>query len=207
MYPLAIAVRIRSCAVPKQPLFTIPMFLCGGVVLRRVVASFRQCVLGLCARRNGSSALLHLSTEALVAVCIFVFAITLTLAAIMWVKALHHQWFSTMYGVYYFAGAVWTTIATVYVITIALQRTGPLREVVHEETYYFLGSLQLAFTVFYAYIHFSHTSLFGTAIFRGDVLVSAARRDLVEHWSHQRIRAFLSSVSAALRIDCKLSYR
>jgi len=84
-----------------------------------------------------------------------VFAITLTLAAIMWVKALHHQWFSTMYGVYYFAGAVWTTIATVYVITIALQRTGPLREVVHEETYYFLGSLQLAFTVFYAYIHFS----------------------------------------------------
>jgi hypothetical protein len=89
------------------------------------------------------------------AIGIFFFAVTLTLAAIMWMKALQHHWFSTMYGVYYFAGSVWTTIATVYIITLILRRLGPLRDVVHEETFYFLGSLQLAFTVFYAYIHFS----------------------------------------------------
>ena len=40
---------------------------------------------------------------------IFVFAITTTLAAVMWMKALQHQWFSTMYGVWYFAGSVWLT--------------------------------------------------------------------------------------------------
>jgi hypothetical protein len=89
------------------------------------------------------------------AVGIIVFAVSLTLGAILWVMALQHQWFSTMYGVYYFAESVWTTIATIYVITLALQRAGPLREVVSEETYYFIGSLQLAFTVFYAYIHFA----------------------------------------------------
>ncbi|MEK7685994.1 MAG: hypothetical protein AAB466_11285 [Verrucomicrobiota bacterium] len=86
---------------------------------------------------------------------IFAFAITLTLAAIMWMKALQHEWFSTMYGVYYFAGSVWLTLATAYVITMILDRLDLICEVLHEHQYYFLGSLLFAFTVFYAYIHFS----------------------------------------------------
>lgn len=85
---------------------------------------------------------------------IFLFAISLTLGAIMWMKALTHQWFSTMYGVYYFAGSVWTTLGTFYFITMALKRNGMLRAVLHEHQFYFLGSLLFAFTVFYAYIHF-----------------------------------------------------
>jgi len=55
---------------------------------------------------------------------IFLFAMTLTLAAIMWMKALQYQWFSTMYGVYYFAGSVWATLGTVYLITALLKRQG-----------------------------------------------------------------------------------
>lgn len=86
---------------------------------------------------------------------IFLFAATLTLAAIMWMKALQYQWFSTMYGVYYFAGSVWMTIGTVYLITAILKRQGPLKAVTNPDTFYFLGSLLFAFTVFYAYIHFS----------------------------------------------------
>src|SRR6185436_8137479 len=39
---------------------------------------------------------------------IFLFAITMTFAAIDWMKSLQHQWFSTMYGVWYFASSVWT---------------------------------------------------------------------------------------------------
>jgi len=89
------------------------------------------------------------------AVGVFLFAFTLTLGAIMWVKALEHEWFSTMYGVYYFAGSMWTTMATVYVITLLLQRQGPLRGFVHEKTYYFMGSILFAFTVFYAYVTFA----------------------------------------------------
>jgi hypothetical protein len=89
------------------------------------------------------------------AIGIFLFAITLSLAGIMWMKGMQHQWFSTMYGVYYFAGSVWMTLATVYVITMILDRQGVLTEALHEHQYYFLGSLLFAFTVFYAYIHFS----------------------------------------------------
>jgi hypothetical protein len=86
---------------------------------------------------------------------VFAFAFSLTLAIIMWDKALQHEWFSTMYGVYYFAGSVWTTLATVYVIMTVLKRHGELREVIREKQVYFLGSLFFAFTVFYAYVTFS----------------------------------------------------
>ena len=86
---------------------------------------------------------------------IFAFAFTLTFGAIMWMKALQHQWFSTMYGVHYFAGSVWLTLATVYVITMILDRQRVLSKVLHEHQYYFLGTLMFAFTVFYAYVTFS----------------------------------------------------
>lgn len=89
------------------------------------------------------------------AVGMFLFAISLTLAAILWVKSLEHQWFSTMYGVYYFAGSVWTTLATVYVIAVVLKRNGPLAQVMGGRQFHDLGVLWFAFTVFYAYIHFS----------------------------------------------------
>lgn len=53
---------------------------------------------------------------------IFPYAFTLTLGAIMWMKALQHQWFSTMYGVHYWAGSVWLVLATIYIITMVLDR-------------------------------------------------------------------------------------
>ncbi len=85
---------------------------------------------------------------------VFLFAITLTLAAIMWMKALQHEWFSTMYGVWYFAASMWVTIFTIYLLTVLLKRQGPLRDVATDKTSYFIGSLMFAFTVFYAYITF-----------------------------------------------------
>jgi hypothetical protein len=60
-----------------------------------------------------------------------------------------------MYGVYYFAGSVWLTLATVYIITLILDRQRILTDVLHEHQFYFIGSLLFAFTVFYAYIHFA----------------------------------------------------
>lgn len=63
---------------------------------------------------------------------IFVFAFSLTLGAIMWMKGLSYIWFSTMYGVIYFAGSAWLTLATVWVITAVLDRQNYIREVLHE---------------------------------------------------------------------------
>lgn len=140
----------------KFPLFTIPGFFLASALCFAVWAILTRGLRSWSLRQDETGA----------AECtfkmrrysfwgIFAFAATLTLAAIMWMKALEHQWFSTMYGVYYFAGSVWVTLATVYLITMVLTRQGVLREVLHEHQFYFLGSLMFAFTVFYAYIHFS----------------------------------------------------
>jgi hypothetical protein len=94
---------------------------------------------------------------------IFAFALTLTLAAIYWMKSLQHQFFSTMYGVYYFAGSVWTTVATTYLLALKFKKEGPLRHVVRERQFHDIGVLFLAFTVFYAYIHFSQYFLIWNA--------------------------------------------
>ncbi|PYI88908.1 MAG: hypothetical protein DME26_02535 [Verrucomicrobia bacterium] len=142
--------------VAKYPLFTIPMFYVVALVCFAIWAllAYKLRYWSLRQDETGSPECTY-KMRLYSAVGIFLFALTLTLAAIMWVKALQHQWFSTMYGVYYFAGSVWLTLATVYVITVILKRAGPLRGVVRQEQFYFIGSLLFAFTVFYAYIAFS----------------------------------------------------
>jgi hypothetical protein len=86
---------------------------------------------------------------------IFAFAFSLTGAAIYWMKALQHQFFSTMYGVVYFAGSVWVTVITTYWLMLYFRNRGELRDVAREVSFHDCGKLFFAFTVFYAYIHFS----------------------------------------------------
>jgi len=86
---------------------------------------------------------------------VFVFGFSLTMGAILWMKGLEHQWFSTMYGVYYFAGSVWTTLATLYLLSLVLKREGVLAAVLQKQQFHDIGKLLFAFTVFYSYIHFS----------------------------------------------------
>ncbi|MCP5519013.1 MAG: hypothetical protein H7A45_17355 [Verrucomicrobiales bacterium] len=140
----------------KFPLFTWPGFYLISIACFAVwwwlaknlrAASLEQ-------DRTGAAACTH-RMRRYAAGGIVLFAITLTLAAILWMKGMMYHWFSTMYGVYYFAGSVWMTLGTVYVITMVLKRNGTLTKVLHEHQFYYIGSLLFAFTVFYAYIHFS----------------------------------------------------
>jgi len=138
---------------------------------------------------------------------IYVFALTLTLGAIMWMKALEHQWFSTMYGVYYFAASVWTTLATLYVIAVVLKKTGPLAAVVKARQIHDIGVLWLAFTVFYAYIHFSQYFLIWNANIPEETFYYV-KREAGSWWQICMLLVFghfvLPFVSL-LRIDAKLN--
>ena len=140
----------------KQPLFSVRGFfiVSGLCFLIWWLLSNRLRYWSLRQDKTGDAKPTH-HMRFYAAIGIFLFALTLTFGAIMWMKALEHQWFSTMYGVYYFDGAVWAMLDTAYVITMVLDRLGVLTEALHEHQYYFLGSLLFAFTVFYAYIHFA----------------------------------------------------
>jgi hypothetical protein len=148
--------RLDHALAAKEPLFTTPMFYLVSAFCFLVwwLLSNRLTYWSLEQDRTGAAKPTH-RMRFYSAIGVLLFALTLTLAAVLWMMALQYQWYSTMYGVYYYAGSVWVTLATVYVLTMVLERQGVLAEVLHAQQYYFLGSLLFAFTVFYAYIHFS----------------------------------------------------
>jgi hypothetical protein len=140
----------------KYPLFTLPGYYTGVAVCFGVWWFFSNRLRHWSLRQDRTGEVLCTrKMRAYSAVGIILFALTLTLAAIVWIQGLMYEWYSTMYGVWYFASSVWTTLATVYVLTVILQRTTALRDLVKEKTYYMIGSLLFAFTVFYAYISFA----------------------------------------------------
>jgi hypothetical protein len=83
------------------------------------------------------------------------FALTLTFGAFDFMMSLDPHWFSTIFGVYYFAGCVVTTHGALALVILLLQRSGYLRGVVTAEHYHDLGKMMFAFTVFWGYIGFS----------------------------------------------------
>lgn len=85
---------------------------------------------------------------------LIIFALSITFASIDWVKALNHHWFSTMWGVYVFAGSAGASMAAIILATTWLKSLGHLH-IVNEEHYHVKGKLLFAFTVFWAYIAFS----------------------------------------------------
>jgi hypothetical protein len=86
---------------------------------------------------------------------ILVFGVTLSFAAFDWLMSLDPHWYSTIFGVYVFAGAATSSLAALALITIALQKAGLLRKVSNAEHRHDIGKLLFGFTVFWAYIAFS----------------------------------------------------
>src|SRR5580700_9130005 len=139
----------------KQPIFTIPGFYVTSAILFAIwwLYSNRLRYWSLQQDKTGSSDCTHKLRFYACSGVVF-FALTLTMASILYMKGLMDDWYSTMYGVTYFAASVWVTLPTVYIITLILQRTTVLREIVSENTYYMIGSIFFAFTVFWAYVNF-----------------------------------------------------
>lgn len=87
------------------------------------------------------------------------FALTVTFAAFDLLMSLDPHWYSTIFGVYYFAGAVVGAFALLIASGVLLQRAGYLRRTITREHYHDLGKLLFAFVVFWAYIAFSQFML------------------------------------------------
>ena len=90
-------------------------------------------------------------------------ALTLSFAAIYWVKSLEYHWFSTMYGVWFFANCVRGALAIGVIIMIWLWNRGDYKGVLNTNHFYSIGMLAFAFTVFWAYITFSQYFLIWNA--------------------------------------------
>lgn len=87
------------------------------------------------------------------------FALTITFAGVDWVMSLDPHWYSTMFGVYVFAGALVASHAVLSLATrkINLERWGG--DLVTVEHQHDVGKYTFAWIVFWAYIGFSQFML------------------------------------------------
>ncbi|MGH7244291.1 MAG: hypothetical protein ACREJD_12845 [Phycisphaerales bacterium] len=83
------------------------------------------------------------------------FALTTAFAAFDLLMSMDFRFFSTMWGVYYFASAAFSGIAALVLIVVPLRRAGKLEGLVTSEHFHDIGKLMFTFTVFWAYIAFS----------------------------------------------------
>jgi hypothetical protein len=86
---------------------------------------------------------------------IIVLALTQTFTSFDWIMSLSPHWYSTIFGVYFFAGSFVGFIALLSVVVVAMRRAGLLDTVISAEHLHDIGKLLFAFTAFWAYIAFS----------------------------------------------------
>ena len=78
----------------------------------------------------------------------------MTFAANDWIMSMTYSWFSTMWGVYIFAGSAMSSMALIILCVTSFKSLGYLK-FVNEEHYHIMGKLMHAFVIFWAYIAFS----------------------------------------------------
>ena len=89
------------------------------------------------------------------AIGLFLCAASATVASIDWFKSLEYHWFSTMYGVWFFAASMRAALGFILILCVILATRGYLKGLFTRGHRYDLGCMMLAFTVFWAYISFS----------------------------------------------------
>lgn len=97
--------------------------------------------------------------ETLAGPATLIFAITFALGAMDLLMSLNPHWYSAVYGVYVFAGAVIGALAALILLVLGLQRFGVLTDAIGIEHLHDLGKLLFAFVFFWAYLAYSQYML------------------------------------------------
>ena len=86
---------------------------------------------------------------------LLIYALTTAFASFDWIMSLDYHWFSTMFGVVFFAGNVISSSAMIIVILTTLRIKGKMGPTFTSEHQHDLGKILFAFTVFWAYVSLS----------------------------------------------------
>lgn len=108
--------------------------------------------------KNGERGLTFFNKK-LSAPFLVLFGFTFTLTTFDLLMSLEPLWYSTIFGVYCFAGLFESGMAMMILFAIALRRQGAFKEIVNENHLHDLAKLMFAFCVFWAYIAFSQYML------------------------------------------------
>ena len=95
------------------------------------------------------------SSRKLAAAGLITVALTWSMAGFDWIMSLEYHWFSTMFGVWFFANAMRAALAILILVAAFLVAKGPLKGIFNTKHLHDLSTLSFAFTVFWGYISFS----------------------------------------------------
>ena len=93
------------------------------------------------------------------AIFLVTFALTFTLATFDTIMSLEPTWYSTIFGVYNWAGLWQGALAGIAIVAVVLRRQGAFQGVITRAHYHDLGKFVFAFGVFWTYIAFSQFML------------------------------------------------
>ena len=140
----------------KTPYLNVPFFAVRAVVFFTVWIVTARFFLAQSTRQDDSGdPELTRRMEKVAGPALVLFGLTVTFAAFDWLMSLEPTWFSTIYGLYFFAGAVVAFFAALILSAILLQTGGLLSRSITVEHYHELGKLLLGFIIFWGYMAFS----------------------------------------------------
>ena len=158
--PASLPHEARSIVERKGAWLNAPFFVVRGVVYLAVWvlidAIVRRWSLRLDAMNGMIAADATRKIRRLSALGLVIVGLTMTFASFDWLMSLDPTWYSTVYGVYVFAGGFLAALGLIGVIARNASRPGAaLDGAVTPEHFGALGKLQLTFVIFWAYIAFS----------------------------------------------------
>jgi hypothetical protein len=140
----------------RHPWMNVPFFLIRAVVYFAIWLGVAMLLRGWSLAQDHSGAPeLKLKMRRLGAGGLPFVALAITFAAFDWQMSLSAFLFSTIFGVYWFAGSLVAAIAVWIIAAAAASREEPLRSAINANHIHSMGKYLFAFTAFWAYIAFS----------------------------------------------------
>jgi hypothetical protein len=144
----------------KAAYLNVTFFIIRNLVAFGIWYLFSRALVGNSLKQDQSKDYaLTLRNRALSPLFLIVYALTFTMHSFDLLMSLDPHWFSTMFGVYTFAGMFYSVLALTCLVTIHLKRKGALEGIVNENHLHDLGKFMFGFSVFWAYIGFSQFML------------------------------------------------
>jgi hypothetical protein len=145
----------------KEHWLSAGWFVGRNIFILLVLLYFSRKMIGNSLAQDHDKSNLHSVRNARIAApFMLVFAVGYTIMSFDQLMSIDPHWFSTIFGVYCFAGLFYSILACTTILTVWLKRRGALGDIVNDNHLHDLGKFMFAFTIFWAYIGFAQFLLY-----------------------------------------------
>lgn len=144
----------------KQPYLNIPFFIIRSAILFAICFLLGGKIIKNSKQQDLSGGLDYTKQNVkLSAIFLILFSWAFTFVSFDLIMSLSPHWFSTIFGIYCWAGLFTSGLAMLVLWVVHLKKQGALQGFVNENHLHDLGALMFAFMVFWAYVAFSQFML------------------------------------------------